>query len=158
MEGKNAELGQFPHMADLSVEHYGKFYHLCGATIIHSRWIITAGHCAYYGVKNNIPINVTLGVVDITNGPHQWSVIVPPKDIIIHENYSDDGETAWNDIALLRIRKTVFFNEKILPIKLPSKDDPNDFSNEIGYLSGFGFNLNRNKSEPNILQYITEKF
>jgi hypothetical protein len=53
---------------------------------------------------------VTLGVVDITRGPHQWSDLVPPNDMIIHENYSDDGETAWNDVALLRIRKIVFFN------------------------------------------------
>lgn len=55
---------------------------------------------------------MTLGVTDITNGPHKWSELVPPKDIIIHENYSTDGDTALNDVALLRIRKTVFYGRE----------------------------------------------
>jgi len=41
---------------------------------------------------SNLALNATLGVTDITNGPHKLSYLILPKDIIIHENYSDDGK------------------------------------------------------------------
>lgn len=53
---------------------------------------------------------MTLGVTDITNGPHKWSELVANDDIFIHENYTDDGSTAANDVALIRIRKTIFYS------------------------------------------------
>ena len=49
--GTAAEDGQFPYMVDLSVLYRDKFYHICGGALIHSNWIITAGHCAYYVQK-----------------------------------------------------------------------------------------------------------
>jgi len=49
--GTNAKEGQFPYMVDLSVNNRGKFEHICGATLIHYNWIITAGHCANYVTK-----------------------------------------------------------------------------------------------------------
>lgn len=57
-------------------------------------------------------MNVTLGVTDITNGPHKWSDLILNDDIIIHENYTDDGFTAVNDLALIKIRKTIFYSGK----------------------------------------------
>ncbi|XP_070495417.1 collagenase-like [Chironomus tepperi] len=154
--GTAAKDGQFPHMVDLSVYYHGKFYHICGGALIHSNWIITAGHCAYYVRELNLELNVTLGVTDITNGPHKWSELVSNDDIVIHENYTDDGNTAVNDLALIRVNKTIFYTN-ILPIRLPSESDIKSFDGQTGILSGWGFNMNRNKSEPNILQYIEEK-
>jgi hypothetical protein len=63
---------------------------------------------------------VTLGVVDITNGPHAWTTLVEPEDIIIHENYSANNDFAVNDLALLRIRKTMLLGsrKKILKISM----------------------------------------
>lgn len=49
--GTVAKDGQFPYMVDLSVHYREKFYHICGGALIHSNWIITAGHCAHYARK-----------------------------------------------------------------------------------------------------------
>ncbi|CAG9811731.1 unnamed protein product [Chironomus riparius] len=155
--GTAAEDGQFPYMVDLSVLYRGEFYHICGGTLIHSNWIITAGHCAYYVQKLKLDLNVTLGVTDITNGPNKWSELVLNDDIIIHENYTDDGSTAVNDVALIKVRKTIFYSANVLPVRLPSQSDNNTFAGQTGILSGWGFNMNRNKSEPNILQFIEEQ-
>lgn len=130
-------------------------------------------------------LNVTLGVVDISNGPHTWTTLVDDDDIIIHENYTSNSEFAANDVALLRIRKTMllgskfvasrwhfstffvhfshFFSNfrefstgKVLPIRLPSRDDSNTFEGEIGTLSGWGFRDTRQLNDPNVLYYINE--
>lgn len=52
--------------------------------------------------------------------------------------------------------KTII-SANILPIRLPSQSDFNTFDGETGVLSGWGFNANKNKTEPNILQFIEEE-
>lgn len=41
--GKNARLGQFPHMVSLRyyVEDTGQYLHGCGGGIINTRWVLT---------------------------------------------------------------------------------------------------------------------
>lgn len=41
VNGKEATLGQFPHQA--SIRKYSR--HLCGGSIINSRWILSAASC-----------------------------------------------------------------------------------------------------------------
>jgi hypothetical protein len=41
--GSTAVTGQFPYMANIMVMDTS----LCGGTCIHSKYILTAGHCAY---------------------------------------------------------------------------------------------------------------
>lgn len=40
---------------------------------------------------------------------------------------------------------------------MPFQSDFESFDGQTGILSGWGFNPNRKKSEPNILQFIEEK-
>lgn len=46
---------------------------------------------------------------------------------------------------------------KILPIRLPTKQNQNTFAGEIATLSGWGFRDTRKKNDPNILYYINEE-
>lgn len=49
-----------------------------------------------------------------------------------------------------------FSTGKVLPIRLPSRDDSNTFEGEIGTLSGWGFRDTRQINDPNVLYYINE--
>lgn len=49
-----------------------------------------------------------------------------------------------------------FFTGKVLPIRLPSRDNSNTFEGEIGTLSGWGFRDTRQINDPNVLYYIKE--
>lgn len=43
--GSEASVGQFPHAVSLTLgKGDGKAY-ICGASIIHESWLLTAGHC-----------------------------------------------------------------------------------------------------------------
>jgi secreted trypsin-like serine protease len=45
----------------------------------------------------------------------------------------------------------------ILPLRLPSIDDPTTFAGEIGTLSGWGFRDTRTRHDPNVLYFINEE-
>ena len=55
---------------------------------------------------------------DLSNQERDYIV----EDILMHENYND--RTFNNDIALLRLRTKVKYNEYIRPICLPPADMP----------------------------------
>lgn len=68
-----------------------------------------------------------------------------------HENY--DRRTNLNDIALLKLRETVKFNEKIYPICLPTKQYE---SNAI--VTGFGRTGGQDAPSEHLLKVALQHF
>ncbi|XP_034652164.1 serine protease grass-like [Drosophila subobscura] len=97
---------------------------LCGATLITTRFVLTAAHC----VIDILPVAVRLGEHNITSEqdcrivnsevrcqpPH---VDVGIEKVIRHEGYSK--YTQNNDIALIKLSREVLFTDHIAPICLP---------------------------------------
>ncbi|KAK7883029.1 hypothetical protein WMY93_029203 [Mugilogobius chulae] len=114
--GENATPGEFPWQVSLQVKKYG---HLCGASIISSRWLVTAAHCVQDNSKDRFSKPETW---EAYLGLHEQGkdngVKRNLKQIIPHPYYND--YTYDNDIALMELQSPVTFTDYIKPICLPS--------------------------------------
>lgn len=113
--GQNAELGEWPWQVSL---HFLTQGHVCGASIISNKWLLSASHCF---VTNN-PANLV---------PSSWQTYSGMRDqfkfdnvqsrkvktIITHPNYNQ--MTSDYDIALLELTEPLEFTNTIQPICLP---------------------------------------
>ncbi|KAG7333138.1 hypothetical protein KOW79_003273 [Hemibagrus wyckioides] len=115
--GQDATEGEWPWQVSL---HMKKSQHVCGASIISERWLVTAAHC----VQDEPKIRLSQ--------PESWEVYLGLhtqkqldkaekrylKRIIAHPNYNE--YTFDYDIALMELDQPVTFRDTIRPICLPS--------------------------------------
>ncbi|XP_039972916.1 suppressor of tumorigenicity 14 protein homolog [Xiphias gladius] len=114
--GQNAELGEWPWQVSL---HFVTSGHVCGASIISERWLLSAAHCfATSNPANHVASNwqTYSGMQDQykQDGVQRR----PLKRIISHPDYNQ--MTFDYDIALLELDGPLQFTNIIQPICLPS--------------------------------------
>ncbi|GLG96377.1 Venom serine protease Bi-VSP, partial [Gryllus bimaculatus] len=110
--GGNAGPGAWPWQAALYKE--GEFQ--CGATLISSRWLVSAGHCFYHSQDDYWVAR--LGALRRgTALPSPYEQQRPIARVLLHPGYVDAGFV--NDISLLRMREPVAFSDYVRPICLP---------------------------------------
>ncbi|GLD63533.1 suppressor of tumorigenicity 14 protein homolog [Lates japonicus] len=114
--GQNAELGEWPWQVSLHFMTYG---HVCGASIISDRWLLSASHCFVTSdPKNHVASNwqTYSGMQD--QYKHEGVQRRPLNRIISHPDYNQ--MTFDYDIALLELSEPLEFTNTIQPICLPS--------------------------------------
>ncbi|OXU29438.1 hypothetical protein TSAR_016236, partial [Trichomalopsis sarcophagae] len=125
-KGTEAYLGQFPYQAMLLLNDQEL---VCGGSIIHKRWILTAGHCK---VSNTYDEQYTVAIGGIKASAID-AVRYPIEAFIVHSQYD------------------IQFSTIVRPIKLPT-NNLNKYENDLAILSGWG-KVNPNKFAET-LQYI----
>lgn len=135
--GTPATLGQFPHQVYMYLlDDLGAY--ICGGSIIHQRWVLTAAHCLYQKVK----VEVYFGAINrYSEGAGSYvraMVVTNVRSIIIHEGYDDTS--LQNDIGLLELPQNAPFESQfVAPIQLPSMAErTRNLANVQGTVSGFG--------------------
>lgn len=125
--GEDAKEGQFPYQ--VSLRDKISFRHNCGASILSSRFLLTAAHCSL--IVNHKPqfMYIVAGALRLSSGGVKYEL----DKIIPHANY--DGFSHRNDISLLHTAKKIVFSETIQPIALPMQNIPG--GSEV-LLSGWG--------------------
>ncbi|EDS33995.1 plasminogen [Culex quinquefasciatus] len=127
--GTETTLGEFSWAALLVYkDRNGKEDYKCGATLINSRYVVTAAHCITM-LSGGWTLNgVRLGEHNVTNKDQDCDeyscadapVEVGVEKVILHEGYNQHKRN--NDIALIRLDRDVGFSTYINPICLPLED------------------------------------
>ncbi|OWA51945.1 putative Acrosin [Hypsibius exemplaris] len=145
MGGQEAINGSWPWMAHLQYAADDYCFN-CGATILSSKWIITAAHCFVEYKSTKLPDGTLVKIPFLDTiashykarvGQHRNSRCssgdivdstakdYPIRRIIIHEKYSLNVNNSAADIALLEVDEFINFTNVISPICLPAdKSDP----------------------------------
>ncbi|KAG8594388.1 hypothetical protein GDO81_001181, partial [Engystomops pustulosus] len=114
--GTDAVEGEWPWQASLLYTEQGKLYHLCGGSLITSRWVLTAAHCVNKGYSLD-KYNVLLGALRLLD-LNSNAVFYSLERIIYHSKYT--GVTSGGDIAVIKLSSPVTYTKYIKPICLPS--------------------------------------
>ncbi|KAJ0005767.1 hypothetical protein NQD34_015661, partial [Periophthalmus magnuspinnatus] len=107
--GNMSRAGQFPWQ--VSLQYKGE--HICGGSIITSKWVLTAAHCVY-GFSNPVEWGVYVGITEL---PGYGTQALEVERIIYHARYR--GKLNY-DIALMKLRQPLAFNGSVEPICLPN--------------------------------------
>ncbi|XP_030425412.1 neurotrypsin-like [Gopherus evgoodei] len=138
--GNKSLRGGWPWQASLRLKGFHRDTRLlCGATVIHSCWVMTAAHCfKRFGTDVR---RYLLRVGDYHTGVREaLEREMPVERIILHRNYRSSSND--NDIALVRMRgrgiHCLSFNRHILPICLPDRKEKASINRQACIISGWG--------------------
>nr|XP_017090912.2 uncharacterized protein LOC108121377 [Drosophila bipectinata] len=140
--GDDAE--KVPWMAGI----YSKGIFICGGTLITSQYVLTAAHCVKSKEKKDL--YVTLGVYD-------RSIYTPPFEVdgtISHHGYNTENHI--NDIALIRLKHEVAFNDMVRPVCISLDMDKIGRQVEtIDNMMAFGWGLTEQNRLSGTLQSLS---
>ena len=145
--GRDAPVGKYPWQASLQV--YGA-YHVCGASLISRRWLVTAAHCVGKSARD---YSLVLGAHDIKSLRQGSPKRYQADRVVIHPEYNPRGSGYPNDIALMHINQDADTNSHyISTISIGNKGEqfsgnPNCWITGWGALVGGG-------GGPNALQEL----
>jgi len=139
--------GSYPWQ--VSLQMYGNS-HICGASVISSRWVLTAAHCVSYGPQY---YTVVLGGHDITTQRQGHPVRYNIHQIIKHPGYRADGWQGFpNDIALMQLSKPAEL-DGTYAAAIEMAESGDNFEGQSCTITGWGRMIeNGYYKNPNILQ------
>ncbi|EDW98165.1 spaetzle-processing enzyme [Drosophila yakuba] len=135
--GTNTSIWEFPWMVLLQYKKlFSETYSFnCGGALLNSRYVLTAGHCLAsreLDKSGAVLHSVRLGEWDTRTDPDcstqmNGQRICAPKHIdievekgIIHEQFGPNSVDQRNDIALVRLKRSVSYTDYVRPICLPT--------------------------------------
>lgn len=146
VSGNDSYAGEFPWT--VSVRRNGD--HHCGGVIIAKKWILTAAHCVYNRAPSSFLVRI--GEFHLYRQDfHSRDYLV--EKIIVHSDYSGifKSQSINNaDIALLKTRSDIRFNEYAWPVCVPSSDVT--LTGQDAIVVGWGKKSEKSEAYSDVLQ------
>ncbi|XP_055590619.1 trypsin-1-like [Uranotaenia lowii] len=118
------EIAKVPYQVSLQIDGS----HLCGGSIISSKWILTAAHCTKLGYTDRF--SVRIGSTKHAGGGQVLKVV----KVVFHPRYSGNDPAIY-DLSLVELEHELQFNSSIKKIKL-ARGEPK--AGSMGLVSGWG--------------------
>ncbi|XP_005418265.1 acrosin-like [Geospiza fortis] len=145
--GRNAEVGAWPWLVSIQDPSVSGTGHLCGGSLISTRWVLTAAHC-FAESRNISAMRLLIGAIQLTEpGPEAEVRLI--KRLLIHKEYGPADQS--NDIALLELNKPVQCNSHIQLVCVPNAT-VNVAQLDTCYVAGWGATTARSQKSSDILQ------
>ncbi|NWX87777.1 ST14 protein, partial [Nothoprocta pentlandii] len=116
--GQNSDEGEWPWQVSLHVKGQG---HVCGASLLSERWLVSAAHCfGYLQGINYGDAKVWTAYVGLTDQGKRDGAKVQAravKRVVAHPAFND--YTYDYDLAVLELQEPVAFSSVVKPICLP---------------------------------------
>ncbi|XP_037717258.1 uncharacterized protein LOC119551786 [Drosophila subpulchrella] len=144
VNGENATL---QHSAWMAAVYNSSNVFLCGGTLIHKRFVLTAGHCIYRQVR----LYVRLGAYNKSDPRVQKNVVTAISHRLFH-GYPEEG----NDIGLLKLDSSVVYDYGIHPICIVVDKNVRFEVDRMAAFRALGWGLTKpNGQDSDILQTIS---
>lgn len=145
LHGEDAQRGAWPWQGLL----FQSGTPFCGAVLIEERWVLTSALC----VSNIKPDIVRLGEHDVSLEGEDDVQEMKVEKVLTHPDYQ--GRITENDIALIKLDKSVIFSNFVRPICLPREDI--DLTGSTAWSTGWGNSNLAGQRNKNILQEIVQE-
>jgi len=166
VNGQNAQLGQFPWLANLGYQLGSRpgVDFKCGGALIGKRYVLTAAHCVTSLPGSFRLARVRLGERQLSTEPDcdtSGKCAPPaqdfdPEEVFFHQDYNKPN-VFQNDIALIRLSRDAIYSEYVQPICLPFNDSASDtYQDDVDRteVAGWGATEERGRNPADILQFL----